>query len=870
MKQIPRKIMSLLLAFTMLFGCMIFASATGAEPFDYDGSAVTFIKDDGSAFGMFAAQDGTACVINGSNVVIHYVPKNKTTYGALHFGDIADAELTADVTFNADGSFDITLPKDANCGKAIPVAPIKVSDGGTTSTQYYLAVPAADKLKSVFGFTLQVGQYTEGADFHIASFDGVVYALKDDTEAIIHPSSGSTGMLRYSGLDASKTYTFTASKEDWAVVVQGEWNTAAHAYEYTFTGEDEISVTITSADADKNITGATHPGMIFRKKPRPANAVDLALELVPADLSIFTTASAEAVSQAAAAADPESTDTDALASMAEAVNNAVKGLVPKDGTYMSSFTHPSGGMFKIIDIVSLDVENGNMSLHFINGSQTYTKLYIGTVDEALAADGSSYILPGDEATASNDKAGYNWVVPVSALQTEIPLAAYSKSKSTFNSTGNFLIPAASLTPVSSGSEAVELSITNNTSMFKAVSASLSSGAEGTFLTVALSGTGYHNLFKGTYEQAVANGDNRDNWIVGANNAEGKPEFRIPVAAGETYIPVVAISDSYLSKYEQGYNSLQRAFYPRQFVVNAEEKTLVTGDYEHAASLTLTNGSQLLNVSSAALSVTGGPNSNNYKADLELTVGGEEFDKAFVGASADITAESVLIDPVSGVFSLPVKWVAEFGKPETLVNLLDSDFTVSFRNAQSTLWSDHTFSVNESAASIAINDASSEAPALTPFDYPGSDVAFISAEGAAFGMFAAQEGTTCVINGDNVVIHFFPKNKSVYGALHFGAITDPALTSDVAFNDDGSFDITLPKASACGKAAPVAPVKKSDGGTTSTQYYLAVPAASLLQDVTPSVQTSFDYTGSDVAFISAEGAAFGMFAAQEGTTCVING
>ena len=120
-----------------------------AEPFDYDGDEVNFIKDDGSQFGMFTPQEGTACVIDGDSVVIHYVPKNTTVYGSLHFGSIYD-ELTADVTFNEDGTFDISLPK-ANCGKAIPVAPIKVKDGGTTSAQYYLAIPAADKLEDVTG-----------------------------------------------------------------------------------------------------------------------------------------------------------------------------------------------------------------------------------------------------------------------------------------------------------------------------------------------------------------------------------------------------------------------------------------------------------------------------------------------------------------------------------------------------------------------------------------------------------------------------------------------------------------------------------------------------------------------------------------------
>lgn len=78
------------------------------------------------------------------------------------------------------------------------------------------------------------------------------------------------------------------------------------------------------------------------------------------------------------------------------------------------------------------------------------------------------------------------------------------------------------------------------------------------LIVTLHGTGYRYLYKGTYEEAVANGDNRDKWIAG-DNSSGKWQFTIPVAEGETFVPIVAISHSYLTKYEQGKNSLERAF-----------------------------------------------------------------------------------------------------------------------------------------------------------------------------------------------------------------------------------------------------------------------------------------------------------------------
>ena len=143
MKSNTRRFTAILLAVLMLAALAVPALALDA--IDYDGDEVTFIKEDGSAFGMFAPQEGTTCAIDGDNVVIHYVPKNKTVYNGIHFGAIDDAELTKDVTFNEDGTFDITLPK-TDCGKAIPAAPIKASDGTTSSAQYYLAIPAEDKL----------------------------------------------------------------------------------------------------------------------------------------------------------------------------------------------------------------------------------------------------------------------------------------------------------------------------------------------------------------------------------------------------------------------------------------------------------------------------------------------------------------------------------------------------------------------------------------------------------------------------------------------------------------------------------------------------------------------------------------------------
>lgn len=647
---------------------------------------------DGKAYATIAVESDsyTAIMLHGKTY-----PKTSTTGNS----EFANVPIDLNSTFYFNG---------VSSSMTVPIA----FSLTTTIEEPAAEQPPEPPAVETFGFTLQVGQYTEGADFHTASFEDVTYSLTDQNNKTWQPSNATKGMLTYSNLPADGTYTFTAAKEDWAVVTQGEWDVAAHAYTYTFTGADAISVTITSADAGKNVTEATHPGMILRKKPREVNAVDEALAAVPTDLTIFTSATAAAVETAVAAADPEEKDEAKLSAMAAAVNGAVAALRPVDGSYTAVATHTGKGMFKIIDVLRLEVEGGEMTLHAVNGSKTYTKLYLGTTDEAKAADASAHILPVEEATASNNKAGYHWAIPVSALNTEIPVAAYSKSKSTFNSTGNFLVEAASLKRIAPPT--VDLTITNNTGMFKAVTAQLETEGGNTTLVMALSGTGYQELFKGTYEQAVANGAATDNWIHGATNADGKWEFRIPLAEGETYVPVVAISNSYYTKYLNGQNSLARAFYPRQFTIDYEAKTIVTGDYAYSQTLEVANNVKMFSVSAATLDTVGGPNSNNYAATLTLTMGSTSFDKAFVGRASAITDTTETIALGEGItFVLPVKWVKEFGNPDTLESLLGGSFVVSFHSKKKDAWYERQFTVSEADGKLTIDEAPPEAVTVEP-------------------------------------------------------------------------------------------------------------------------------------------------------------
>ncbi len=174
----------------------------------------------------------------------------------------------------------------------------------------------------------------------------------------------------------------------------------------------------------------------------------------------------------------------------------------------------------------------------------------------------------------------------------------------------------------------ELAITNNTGMFKAVSARVERSGGQARLVVALSGDGYHHLFKGTYEEAVANGNNRANWISGVKNAAGKWEFAIPLNAGESYIPCVAISFREVGRYDSGQSlSVARAFYPRQLVLNESAGTLVTGDYEETITVSVTSSAPNFHVASTAkVYVAGGPNSNNYNVAPTLQMLDATYDR----------------------------------------------------------------------------------------------------------------------------------------------------------------------------------------------------------------------------------------------------
>ena len=355
----------------------------------------------------------------------------------------------------------------------------------------------------------------------------------------------------------------------------------------------------------------------------------------------------------------------------------------------------------------------------VNKGAAWSNVQTITFDTSSMADTTE---PAVDASGMNKQAALNYTAADAALAsvpedlsiytdetakavTAAANALKGKYKAIQQSDVDTLVTALTDAVKALRKKAVSLTVTNKTGMFNVTDAVLDNDK----LIVTLHGTGYRYLYKGTYEEAVANGDNRDKWIAG-DNSSGKWQFTIPVAKGETFVPIVAISHSYLTKYEQGKNSLERAFYPRQAVIDQNAATLVTGDYDHTKNLTVTNNVKMFKVDTASLETIGGPNSNNYKEILHLTMGSTSFDKVFIGSAVDAAAAETTTDITDQKADLTVKANAMGG--EATVDYLEKEVIFSFHSVKNDSWYERVFNVNKTNGTLTITPVSVPATSIT--------------------------------------------------------------------------------------------------------------------------------------------------------------
>ena len=406
------------------------------------------------------------------------------------------------------------------------------------------------------------------------------------------------------------------------------------------------------------------------------------------------------------------------------------------------------------------------------------------------------------------------------------------------------------TPVEPAEDRTDLSIYDEERMFRVVNAFLETADGKTTLKFALNSTGYEDIFAGTYEEAIANGKNKANWIhyksamvdvayeiPGEKVSEDKPQekyqFAVPVtlnASGETKIPIVSISKSKAAAAEKANPDApdySEAFFGRQFVVDVDKKTLVTGNFKETSKVDVTSNVihfQLDSKYEASLSTVGSPSANEFKSYLTIKMADDTYTKVYLGSASDAKKNASKAEAIKdGVIEL--KFTNTLGADPMIK---DGKAVAAFYVADDAAfdeagkWVERTFVFDYEKKTVTVEGKSLHA--TKQIEYDGKDVTFVKADlKSGFGMWAPQDGSTFSLKGDKLIIHIVPKNVKTYGFMHFGPIDDATLSKDYTLNADGTIDLELDADEYCGYATAIAPIKKSDGGTTAAQYYLTAPA-----------------------------------------------
>ena len=134
---------------------------------------------------MFTPQAGTEVKMtdDGESVKITFYPKNKTVYAGFYLKALTtDKNTWLEENYYAAtqtdagkyGAYELTLGKEY-CGKMIAIAPVKPDGASTTTTQYYLAIPSADKLPQ---------KWAEDADVYVTISNAGRLALAHETVTV--------------------------------------------------------------------------------------------------------------------------------------------------------------------------------------------------------------------------------------------------------------------------------------------------------------------------------------------------------------------------------------------------------------------------------------------------------------------------------------------------------------------------------------------------------------------------------------------------------------------------------------------------------------------------------------------------------------
>ncbi|MBQ9067581.1 MAG: carboxypeptidase regulatory-like domain-containing protein [Eggerthellaceae bacterium] len=564
-------------------------------------------------------------------------------------------------------------------------------------------------------------------------------------------------------LQVGETYTVTVdAPEGYALVTTREWSVPDHAYISETDGETQFSQTFTVTD-EKEFLGNIIVNFVKLSVETDVDwtAVDAAIAKVPGqemgNLGYFTDETAAVVNAAMAAVNRDETDQATVDAWAAAIEDAIKGLVPKDGRYEVTFDKANGtpyyyyedvlkGTEKDFGMGVLVVENGQMSLDAVLKNTSYGLVYVGTKEEAAAAAPDGDTAPEGAIEIAMDTAAKQSTVtyPVAKFNEQLQYAFHSSNTSRYNMQQGWydhgvIFRANTVTPLDAEEpDTIALSIYDEEAMFKVVNAFIEKTENGADFVFALSAKGYEYVYAGTVDDALADLDavkatfaakeTAGNMIYYApatvecvyetssgvqnDGTADKYQFRMPITdadalaaieagTGTFRLPITAVSNSRANA-----GNWDSALTARQAVVDLDAAHVRTGNYRDELPASVVSVLETMAVApDGKINTIGTPSANKYTCQPTFTVTDGNYDAAIIGTAEEAAAAQKVIGAQDGIFVIPL--ANSLGNaPQIDVETWQA--TVAFHVVdgadfdQAGTWVERTLTVNPVAAQITLS------------------------------------------------------------------------------------------------------------------------------------------------------------------------